>query len=98
HRTASLFPYTTLFRSLVDSMLEISTRSRGPRSRDARIARRLLVEIMLDERRFSATEKDQSTLDLACMRCGGSRRFEEWRQRLASDRKSTRLNSSHVKI
>src|SRR5437667_9354775 len=75
---STLFPYTTLFRSGVDAIVE-GMRWPGP-DLDAR----LLIELAV-------------ALDKA-----GLQRVDDHRRRLvealARDRKSTRLNSSHITI
>src|SRR5437868_11487413 len=68
---STLFPYTTLFRSEDDAVLEPSIRRAGGRLRQ-RVANTLAIV--------------------------GVHRFEERVEGEARDRKSTRLNSSHVSI
>src|SRR5690606_40720430 len=94
---APLFPYSTLFRSeLLAHVVELAVEGReGPaeplrslgRARDLAAPRRILREDVLgerhDEQPLRARERD-----------GADRR----RARGPRDRKSTRLNSSHVKI
>src|SRR5690606_41803164 len=89
--TSTLFPYTTLFRSLdevdvplaaIGSELDLQavvgeTLQRARRELDAEG-----LTDLLGERRVSASREDH---DRAC----------SW---VVGDRKSTRLNSSHVKI
>src|SRR5204863_8834211 len=68
---STLFPYTTLFRSL-GSRAPAHSRDRQPGHRQP-----------LDPRVLALLGKDGDDAD-------------EYRQRLVADRKSTRLNSSHV--
>src|SRR5690606_39792234 len=91
HTRSTLFPYTTLFRSSVAP----------PRS--DRCGRDL------DGGRGAAGYTVSSWRSGGCATCGGGRRLAQGRVRPAggcrstpracpTDRKSTRLNSSHVKI
>src|SRR5690606_41438376 len=90
------FPYTTLFRSLVEPLEEeLEVLVRFPRKAD-------------DERRAQHEVGNgraplADPLERSCL-CGGPpHRFQDPRARVLErnvevDRKSTRLNSSHVKI
>src|SRR5690606_41927669 len=78
-----LFPYTTLFRSQYPAFLE-AVDGRVPAVRDA--ALRPDHVVLLDHRSRVAAVRD------AVVDAGEDRRRDE------IDRKSTRLNSSHVKI
>src|SRR5690606_41680156 len=72
---STLFPYTTLFRSLRDKALAVAQEEFG----DLPAPEQLTPEQIGD------------LLDRADV-------VEEWLSALRADRKSTRLNSSHVKI
>src|SRR2546430_9546021 len=87
---STLFPYTTLFRSGVDGLpsnvtaLDVTARQRLPLSRGiVRVARGAPRRVA----RQSFAEPGQHRL---------GPELEE--QRVAADRKSTRLNSSHSQI
>src|SRR5262245_66038083 len=71
---STLFPYTTLFRSLRDAQLPADLRGAGVRGQERR-----------GERRQRAAQVPRARRDAA----GGAER---------EDRKSTRLNSSHLGI
>src|SRR5699024_12282104 len=87
----TLFPYTTLFRSIIseDQILRIP---------DAEIGDPIPVkqcrQLRPDLSQFPAVCIHLSLLDLHCKRMS----FHDSFLLLSSDRKSTRLNSSHVSI
>src|SRR5207302_10707092 len=85
--TSPLFPYTTLFRSQ-SSRRSIDALSRGLRARGAWAVRPCALRRALDVRRVEARARIGLARD--ALRCRRVRRER--------DRKSTRLNSSHVKI
>src|SRR5690606_41094510 len=84
------FPYSTLFRSEDDLLPVEPGREASRRARD-------VVTVPVDQVRHRAGERRQDE------HTGGRRaregaRLQERPQQAPSDRKSTRLNSSHVKI
>src|SRR5207302_11464125 len=96
-RTPPLFPYTTLFRSYalrsLDDLLDLR--------RDHQHAEALLGKL-LDQRLDLGLRAD---IDAACgliedeqFRIGAQPAGKQNLLLIAADRKSTRLNSSHVKI
>src|SRR5207253_11307502 len=84
-----LFPYTTLFRSCVLCRLELRRALRGRRESAPSCAGDARASRILHESAYSGKWA-------VCGRAGSSRRHRE--TRLGRDRKSTRLNSSHVAI
>src|SRR5690606_41130564 len=85
----TLFPYTTLFRSGGGS----SGRERGPRKgRDVEAN----LDLSFEEAVFGVEEKVSLDMDDECSHCKDD--GVEPGYSLKTDRKSTRLNSSHVKI
>src|SRR5690606_40601764 len=95
---SSLFPYTTLFRSGLEAL------EHDPRfaTNSDRLANRAALNALIEER-FEDRTVDWilDRLNAAGVPCGRVRTIEEVLrdpQLAARDRKSTRLNSSHVKI
>src|SRR5690349_22424122 len=80
---STLFPYTTLFRSveLLDGIVAAGERVRRVRRRDV-----IRAAGIREDGRKSAPRSEQV------------RRYVVEEQHVARDRKSTRLNSSHVEI
>src|SRR5690606_40348153 len=74
---ATLFPYTTLFRSCRDS----NRKTKPERGRDCGLVRKVVIEVF--DAMSVATKHDV---------------WNELKRLFKIDRKSTRLNSSHVKI
>src|SRR5690606_41324109 len=89
-RSSTLFPYTTLFRSDVAELDRLR-----PQVVDGHLGGALGGggEALLDQR----LERGQVGVGLGAG-VGGELAVEPHVRRLAEDRKSTRLNSSHVKI
>src|SRR5690606_40768400 len=88
--TPTLFPYTTLFRSC-----PLATSRRPHRLVRVRLEDVLQLESPLQRRFLRPPEREEGVGDLAAA-VGG---HQPAQADLASpDRKSTRLNSSHVKI
>src|SRR5690606_39424579 len=92
----SLFPYTTLFRSLAqhaDAVRIVDVQRGLLRARDPR---------KLPQRRDIAVHREHAVAGeqrgAVGMRCQLARSAVGIGMRIALDRKSTRLNSSHVKI
>src|SRR3546814_15764353 len=99
-RTVTLFPYTTLFRSVVGA-----ERQRPPAGQRLRLVaageERELVQVALADRRQPVggdlqrlVPLDFSELALAAFAHAQQGLFQP-RRRVVLDRKSTRLNSSH---
>src|SRR5690606_40511290 len=89
--TSPLFPYTTLFRSVGDTSDNIpGVAGIGPKT-----AVRLLEQY--DTLEVVYEHLDEQTKGLRA-RLEEGREYAFLSQKLARDRKSTRLNSSHVKI
>src|SRR5690606_41296238 len=92
------FPYTTLFRSATLAALFIGRIARILRDRDARLAdlRRQAVEeehiVRMGLLASGAAHELGTPLATLSVLLG------DWRRMAPLDRKSTRLNSSHVKI
>src|SRR3989442_7437934 len=80
---STLFPYTTLFRSGQDSH-QTEARKNSRRQRRIRSA--------ADHNVGTATDDGIAGIEQRVRRAGASRRND------VTDRKSTRLNSSHVRI
>src|SRR3546814_19034675 len=80
-RTDTLFPYTTLFRSNLDRIIEIIRTEDEPKPV-------MIAEFILTDRQAEA---------ILNMRLRSLRKLEEMelKREQAEDRKSTRLNSSH---
>src|SRR5207249_7195646 len=87
--TSPLFPYTTLFRS---AALEGRVRLRVPGARRRLPGARERIRTAV---RFP-THRDGPRADVSC--AGGGEGGRDRRQLDGRDRKSTRLNSSHVSI
>src|SRR5690606_41627198 len=83
---STLFPYTTLFRSAFCAL----QRTGVDRPRAAQMLR--------DEHACGFVARDDARRDLERGGLGGDPRFVDEIERARADRKSTRLNSSHVKI
>src|SRR3546814_19376047 len=81
-RTDTLFPYTTLFRSLRTSRWRGSHHHELCRRRAALVLSRTTHDIRGDD--YGQEISSATLAELAVRRCAGS-----------TDRKSTRLNSSH---
>src|SRR5262245_64727378 len=91
--THTLFPYTTLFRSLHHAVIEDRPGGRGIVLRRSPVRRRQRRSVALD-----ALELDVGEQDLAGPLIGESDRQHPRPARHRGDRKSTRLNSSHLGI
>src|SRR5690606_41499451 len=76
--SSTLFPYTTLFRSLFPQVHQHLRRTGAP-AREVEDQQRRAVAALTQQRRGASVHRDAA-------------------QREEEDRKSTRLNSSHVKI
>src|SRR5690606_41168113 len=88
----TLFPYTTLFRSMQLNVngaqaIEVSERTFGSEFNET-LVHQAVVAYMAGGRQGSRAQKTRAEVT------GGGKK--PWRQK--GDRKSTRLNSSHVKI
>src|SRR5690606_41619388 len=89
------FPYTTLFRSLPVELLEL--RERILRRVRIRVERRPLVRVLAVTQVLHLREpQDERLRELPVLSLPGRRAGRGFRG--LRDRKSTRLNSSHVKI
>src|SRR5690606_40613452 len=88
--TATLFPYTTLFRS---DLLPPRAPGHGQRRARGRRARGAVGRACADRDGPAAAQRPAAVLGL---RAAPAR--QALRRRPGRDRKSTRLNSSHVKI
>src|SRR5690606_41881237 len=85
-----LFPYTTLFRSLFNGIL-------NPKQLNGL---RLLVS-QFPQQQFNQTADRRSlkpSLGVSCFDCHANGHTNAGTHLVGEDRKSTRLNSSHVKI
>src|SRR5690606_40273821 len=98
HPPALSFPYTTLFRSTLHQL-------RGGGGFGRRLANDSVIQAVAISKRIGAPVKVQWTreddMQFDYYRPGGFHSFRaalDSEGRLAADRKSTRLNSSHVKI
>src|SRR5256885_11594847 len=85
---STLFPYTTLFRSGLQSILDADIVPSGPREPGVRVA---AVDV---DRVVEVRPLDRGLLLRRDPRRGAELRVEHQR----GDRKSTRLNSSHLVI
>src|SRR5690606_41483830 len=87
-----LFPYTTLFRSeqLLRDTLDLYAQHVPPDHQYVASSEHYLGEAYLAQRKFAAASEVLGAAAQRWTRAGAP----AWR----SDRKSTRLNSSHVKI
>src|SRR3712207_7923624 len=81
---STLFPYTTLFRSLRERLRALQPGGRGERAEAGHAGGRAGVSVALHERRLGTHHHEVDALS-------GERRG-------VLDRKSTRLNSSHANI
>src|SRR5690242_21590586 len=83
--SSTLFPYTTLFRS---------------KQHDQRAAQSPAWKLMLDELAQYKKMRDMTTISLNLATREAERKQQEQMQaaRFSEDRKSTRLNSSHMSI
>src|SRR5690606_42107122 len=87
--TTSLFPYTTLFRSPEAAPLQVQVEPL-----EAQLFRARLAEAKVEQGQFEA-----EGIELEALQAGRHRGvLGELLIGYALDRKSTRLNSSHVKI
>src|SRR3546814_13502723 len=102
-RTATLFPYTTLFRSTLGDRLDdrqpqpAASRAAG-RASSPEPLRRLPVLVRFEtSATIGQTEPDRGGIGISDKAYGTSRRRIAQRvvDEVAQDRKSTRLNSSH---
>src|SRR5207253_7440050 len=96
--STTLFPYTTLFRSRVD----VDEPGRDDAVLRVDDARPVLREIRADRRDASAVDRDVGA-PAGCSRPidhgrAADKKVRHDRRRSRPDRKSTRLNSSHVAI
>src|SRR5690606_41565841 len=90
---STLFPYTTLFRS---SLFSVCAHARSLlQTADKNLARR---QVLTEQR--AQIESRLPELEGAVRRYESERSAwrDRWHDALTRDRKSTRLNSSHVKI
>src|SRR3712207_9285067 len=91
---STLFPYTTLFRSLVDQLeqpITLEPMSKFPNVRDLRVDRTRMFDHL---KRVHAWIEIDGTYDLG----PGPRMDQDDVAERYADRKSTRLNSSHANI
>src|SRR5690606_41932362 len=94
--TSTLFPYTTLFRSMNPILSEVGSSELSQKTRMYNILTRPHINIehlAKADQEFKAyiSKYDKETLEQAEIKVKYDSYFEK-------DRKSTRLNSSHVKI
>src|SRR5690606_40514118 len=88
--TFTLFPYTTLFRSLAEVDEQLETLQERRVTAEARFEE---LDMQLADSQERHAQLDDSVIE-------AERKLNQAReqQRALEDRKSTRLNSSHVKI
>src|SRR5439155_8089593 len=92
HLTSTLFPYTTLFRSPRNGA------AGGNRTRHERAASRSADRCFPSPQKNRATERTRARQFPCSGRNSSNERCRPCRSRGIPDRKSTRLNSSHVAI
>src|SRR5690606_41294612 len=98
HLHSRLFPYTTLFRSMLIAIKDRKDFGHGMTSGEVWVRHRANEHPMPDSRTYSADESAAAEVMLHCqpqVACFSANEAA-WASHL--DRKSTRLNSSHVKI
>src|SRR5690606_42133766 len=98
HRRSRPCPYTTLFRSPGITPTRLFERASYPEGAWRELCERYVAGAELSADRVAS----EAIAALAAGRLyavvGGRAKRYAWLKRLAPDRKSTRLNSSHVKI
>src|SRR5205814_8351615 len=85
-----LFPYTTLFRSVVAEREELVEEIAARRDQRAQPGDDLLAE--------AHQQRHHAPLTVAARECGELLELVDSQRRVVADRKSTRLNSSHLGI
>src|SRR3712207_8576368 len=90
---STLFPYTTLFRSNVESEAELEHINRIAAAMNVRapIALRVNPDVEADTHKYISTGRSENKFGIALNRIASV-------YQSAADRKSTRLNSSHANI
>src|SRR5256885_14549008 len=91
---STLFPYTTLFRSLIDIRI-VLVRSFFF---DQLIARAALAAYVRERRLLAHVAGESGRVVAEAGRVADQKTFRIFEQCLKGDRKSTRLNSSHLVI
>src|SRR5690606_41006004 len=96
--TLLLFPYTTLFRSLVTGKVHATLRSAAMFGKEASSVRIRVSRSVLGSSLVVFSQQRQNSRSSLCRHIGnGMSALQRINSSLQTDRKSTRLNSSHVK-
>src|SRR5207253_10715555 len=95
--SSPFFPYTTLFRSVVGLLLVLVLLRLHAREVELDLGRQRLDELVRDDPALVARE-DRRALVARVLELLLAERRGHLAHRVAADRKSTRLNSSHVAI